>query len=240
MANPRNILCGFLLLLYAGCGPGAVDTDRPTGTQAKAMLSATPNASLVVEVDYVLGRRPSASALALLEKRLNERCNKPAGITVVVDDALPIAQGSYDLRDLKELENSYRDYDKASLYVLYLDGTTPSPEVVLGWAYADTSIVVFSDVVARNADAWATVAEVEAAVLVHELGHVLGLVNVGTPMIRWHEDMRHPGHDTETDCVMYYAIGSSQVRSFVLQLRGPPPTQFGSYCVQDLRANGGR
>lgn len=38
-------------------------------------------------------------------------------------------------------------------------------------------------------------AELEAATLVHETGHHLGLLNAGIPMVRPHEDPSKGAHD---------------------------------------------
>jgi hypothetical protein len=43
-------------------------------------------------------------------------------------------------------------------------------------------------------------------VLLHELGHALGLVGEGVPMLRDHMDHAHPGHSASPDSVMYYRV----------------------------------
>ena len=74
---------------------------------------------------------------------------------------------------------------------------------------------------------------VEPAVLVHELGHELGLVNNGIPMVNGnHEDPDHPAHDSNTNCLMYWAVSTSRVPDLIHN--GPP--DFDADCKADLAA----
>ncbi|HNO59701.1 MAG TPA: hypothetical protein PKH44_03630, partial [Plasticicumulans sp.] len=59
---------------------------------------------------------------------------------------------------------------------------------------------------------------VEAAVAVHEAGHTLGLVDLGTPMVNPHEDPAG-AHDVSPSCVMYASITTDRVGV----LNNPPP-----------------
>lgn len=45
---------------------------------------------------------------------------------------------------------------------------------------------------------------VEQSTIVHELGHALGFVNNGVPMVTNHQDVAHGRHTTDDQCVMYY------------------------------------
>lgn len=225
-----------------GSGAGVVSP----GASAHDLLSAATYTSLVVEVDYVQGQQPSTSALQLLETRLEERCDKPGGVTIVLDDAVPSGGSVYSVSANKALEAQHRDTfasgSTAALYVLYLDGQSAQDSGgsrVLGWAHGPTSIGIFHESIAAAANALVTTAEVEAAVLVHEGGHVLGLVNNGTPMVAAHEDTAHPAHDIDDACIMHWQIETSDIRTLILN-RGAIPTQFDARCVDDLRANGGR
>jgi hypothetical protein len=77
--------------------------------------------------------------------------------------------------------------------------------------------------------------EVEQSVFVHELGHVLGLVNLGTPMVTPHEDT-HPdrrGHSNNQGSVMYWAVETSAIGNILGQ---NPPDDFDNNDRADLRA----
>ena len=77
---------------------------------ARDFLSASPYTSLLVEIDYVQGEAPDQAALNLVQTRLNERCNKPGGITIKVDNAIPTpARSTWSLADVQGLERQYRN-----------------------------------------------------------------------------------------------------------------------------------
>jgi hypothetical protein len=243
--TPRFAACALLVVGLMACGDGRTDPDRPIGRRANDLLSDTTYTSLVVEVDHMPGAEPSQTALDLLEQRLNERCNKPQGIRFVTGDVIPAGKGTYGLSDVSQLEATHRDTrasgTEASLYVLYLNGRSvfdSGQGKTLGWAYASSSICLFAESAGSVADPSAP-AGVESAILVHELGHVFGLVNSGTNMVESHEDLYHPGHDTNSDCVMHYEVESPRVRNIFGQ-RVTTPTQFSANCLQDLKAAGGK
>jgi hypothetical protein len=52
--------------------------------------------------------------------------------------------------------------------------------------------------------------ETELIIWTHEVGHVLGLVNFGLPMVEDHEDPDHEYHDHNEDCVMHWAFERRQ------------------------------
>jgi hypothetical protein len=128
------------------------------------------------------------------------------------------------------------------MYVLYLDGGSDQDSgsgKVLGLTYSTSSFAVFQPNVRASPNLVVGASAVESAVVVHELGHVLGLVDAGTPMVQPHEDAAHAGHDASDACVMYWAIDTSDVLTLI-QNRGAVPTQFDARCVADLQAAGGR
>ncbi len=244
MIHPRSsilIIALALSLTVFGCSHDS-SGDSLLGTSSNSLLSGETYTFLRVEIDYVDGRPPSPAALSILERRLNERCNKPGGIEIVVDDAIPPVASPTSVAAAAELERLYRDDyaegTRAVLYVLYVNGDAEGAPY-LGWAYGPTSITMFGDTIDDASGPTATAAEIEAASLVHEVGHVLGLVNRGAPMAEFHEDLHHRGHDTNRSCVMHYRIETTNV-SFLGMNDGAPPNDFDAACIADLRLNGGR
>ncbi len=258
----RNvILAGFLrarhglwlalVVLAVGLGLSACGDSRSGGTagvgsDAKLFLTATPYDRLVVEVDYVETHPPSQAALALLETRLAERLNKPGGIVLFVDDAIPPVVSPTTRKQISALEARHRDFraegDQAAIYVLYLNGEfTNDTEVwnATGLAYGPSSFCIFKETVDQVASRLVAPVEVERATLVHELGHLLGLVNFGTPMVENHEDPAHRGHDVNVLCVMHHEIETANVR-VLLENGGAPFDDFDAECIADLRAYGGK
>ena len=74
---------------------------------------------------------------------------------------------------------------------------------VLGIAYRNTSMAIFQETIARHTGGALepSAATVEGTVAAHEFGHVLGLVNNGSPME--HQDEPHGRHCDNEDCLMY-------------------------------------
>ena len=77
--------------------------------------------------------------------------------------------------------------------------------------------------------------ELESAVLMHEFGHVLGLVNNGTPMTQNHEG--ESGHCDNEDCLMFYAAETGDMLAI---LGGGSIPTLDEQCLDDLQANGGK
>jgi hypothetical protein len=229
--------------------PVTAAQSSPPGAFAADYLRDAFFTSLVIEVDYPADRPPEAAALALLETRLEERCNKPAGITIVLDDALP--PGTFGTvvtaADIAAIEDANRStYSNlstgtAALYLVYVHGKSDldvGSSVVIGVAYRGGSCAVYADRVDEgDSPPLVTTAEIEGATLVHEIGHLLALVNGGVPMLVPHEDPQSPFHDVDEDCVMYFQL---QISLLGPDIGDPLFAQFDVRCMEDLAAFGGR
>lgn len=201
---------------------------------------------VVVEVNYVAGREPDDGALEALANNLETLCDKPGGVQVIVDDEIP-DQGapawSLDAAEALEVawRNRYRSAAEgtAILYYLYLDGHSVDDgddAFILGYAYHGSSLVLFKDRIDEAAGTLGLLGSVEDTVVVHELGHVLGLVDNGIPMVTDHRDDAHGRHDTNDSCVMYWAAETDAVT----ELLGSGTPEFDDACRADMAAAGGR
>jgi hypothetical protein len=92
-------------------------------------------------------------------------------------------------------------------------------------------LALFADNIADAATPLVSRASIEDAVLLHELGHVLGLVDLARDTGR--ADKEHPGHSSNSASVMYWAVESSLVGQV---LNGPPPRDFDAQDRADLAA----
>jgi hypothetical protein len=128
------------------------NTESGPGQFAADFLSASTYTKLTIEVDYVVGQKPDADALNHLVDVLGTVCDKPDGISVVLDDEIP-SQGSpsWSIAAAEAVElawrDRYRDPDsgEAVLYFLYLDGHSDKDTDdgrILGYAYRGSSLVM--------------------------------------------------------------------------------------------------
>jgi hypothetical protein len=77
----------------------------------------------------------------------------------------------------------------------------------------------------------------EATVTEHEFGHLLGLVDYGTPMAAAHEDSGHAHHCDNQACLMYYGAETIDIAGSLTGGEVPAPDE---HCIADLKANGGK
>lgn len=130
--------------------------------------------------------------------------------------------------DLLSLSGQYRTgvstTDTSYFYIYFVKGYynngSGSQSSVLGVSLNGTPIIaIFKDAVRASAsNPNGPVAKfVEQSTLVHEMGHALGFVNNGVPMVgTQHQDTAHGAHSTNSNCVMYWLNeGSSDLVQFV-------------------------
>lgn len=266
-ASRLGAACLFAILVACGGGGGGGGDDGLAAARDLASVTPTPTSaavnsgagdfaadflrrtnftSLVVEIDYPVGRPPSPGVVQLLEDRLAERCDKPDGVTVFLDDAIPLAEypSILSVDDLDDLEAAHRDnfadlaLREAVLYVLYVKGESDLGGVgtqVLGLTYHGSSVALFVDAAASTGFG-ITTAEVEGTGLVHEAGHCLGLTGSTVPMLVDHRDELHGYHDADEASVMYWII---QVPNVAPNLGDADFAQFDANSVADLAAFGG-
>lgn len=216
--------------------------DRAVGASAGELLSDSKYKSLKIELQYMAGYAPDAAAVSHLQGFLSTYLNKPNGITVVTKEITPSSATTLSTNDVVTLEKQNRSVfssgDQIALYILYTNGVY-SDNAVLGVAYRNTSAVLFGKKIRDNSGGigQASRTKLEATVLEHEVGHLLGLVDVGTPMQTPHKDASHGSHCNNSNCLMYYSAETTDVLGFLLTGNIPP---LDANCVNDLKGNGGK
>jgi hypothetical protein len=242
MRQGHGILLATILLTVAlsGCFHSAASENL-----AEGFVSSERFKKLIVEVDYAEGYRPRDSAISLLQQRINERLDKPGGVTFE-QRAFAATRSTYSNDDLRALEQETRDHttggDTIVLRVLYVNGGHASDTNqgrVLGVQFARTAVAIFKNTVDTSGGLLGVnfnAADVERAVLIHEFGHAIGLVNNGLPMIVNREDADHPKHSTNRDSVMFWAIENTSG----LPLLDRIANNFDQHDIQDIRAAGGK
>ncbi|MFW5945468.1 MAG: hypothetical protein ACOCTN_01160 [Candidatus Natronoplasma sp.] len=195
-------------------------------------LENDPYTDVVIEYDYIEGYEPSETAMTLLEEKI-EKYTEKENIDRDVDDKITAndTKLSYDENDISELKDAYKDHERLEntipIHVLCLNGRWEKNPDVLGISKRPHQIVIFNDVIeekSRNLEA----ERVEAAVLVHEFGHLLSLVELDYESD--HEDKEYEGHcdESEGECVMAGYVDISE------DTEEPPPIEFCELCKSDL------
>ena len=237
------------------------------GFGPRDLVTSEPYRRLLIELDVVEGREPAERALTDFQSQLEAlvvsgHLGKPEGIELRRDETLE-AQVDADtkrsfaeLDALADLHRSVAPGDDASyVHLVYVDGAFESDGddgLVLGFAWGGDSIVMLKDNIERACGGSETlrrpalraladrVCEAsEASVLLHELGHLLGLVDNGTPMVEPHKDEAHGAHDTDEGCLMYWLVERSGVVDVLADRFGSgdeAATPLCEACLADLAA----
>lgn len=258
------VLCTLVLLVPpAGCGATDDDTmgagDSTEGQVPRAVARLIDNErfpALVIEVDSVAGTEPLPEVSVEVVAQLMDLLDKPRGIEVVSDEIVAsrgVEHGWTDSELTALAEESFNlpvPDDTAKIHVMTLDGHAASDDEsnsTVGLAWANTHIALF----AGKIEAVSTpplaqphlqlqlIRTGQFSVWLHEVGHLLGLVNVGAGMVEPHEDVEHPGHDINEDCVMYWAIEQARAVEILQERVIEGDTRafsFDESCRNDLAA----
>ncbi|HZQ27286.1 MAG TPA: hypothetical protein VFA94_06280 [Acidimicrobiales bacterium] len=209
---------------YAGAKGGV-------GAFARTLLRPQPATRLVIEVFTQQGATPASNTLNHAASVLGGASHKP----VSVPAAIAVGGGAQDwtVAQLTELADrqgkAQQGGGQAVLHLLFLRGTFQGDSSILGVAVRGDVAAVFEDQVRSAASPLAPRATIEDAVTEHEMGHLLGLVDLVLHTGR--ADPQHPGHSTNKASVMYWAVESDLVSQV---LDGPPPVDFDNTDRADL------
>jgi predicted Zn-dependent protease len=247
------LILTFFSFTQFGCDTSRDETNqvkdrvaarRPIGAAAREILSAQHFQTLEVEIQYMVGFEPTEELVGSIKTFLEEVTNKPGGVNIFLSAIAPLNQGSYTIQDIRKIEDENRNAYNAGrtfgLYILFLDGYSAEDRgtnFTFGLVHRSSSVAMFGRRVREQAaQSGVSRALLENTVTRHEIGHLMGLVNVGSEMQEHHEDPNHGGHCDNSGCLMYWAVETSNLLN-VLGGQVPP---LDENCRNDLRANGGR
>jgi hypothetical protein len=224
-----------------------ITNKQTTGSSSNDLLSDKKFTSMVVELVYVTGFEPSTTAVNNLLSFLQARTYKPNGITIQKRAIPSPGKTTFTVDEIVAIENANRTKfntsNQIAIWVFFADGksvTDTSTSVVLGTAYWNTSLVIYQKTVQGLSDSplEPNRSLLETTAINHELGHILGLTNLGAALQSAHEDNAHPKHCDVSSCLMYWAAETGHGVSNMVS--GGTAVQLDAQCLADLRANGGR
>jgi len=189
--------------------------SRPVGGVAAALLQPGRGDRVVVEVRAQDGAAPSQATIDHLVRVLGASSGK----TVSIDGVDPIGGGARDWTQQQIISAAASASQIESgrsqvvLRLLFLRGSYGGDRSVLGAAVAGDVAAVFADRVASAAGLLVDPAVVEDAVTMHEVGHLLALVDLILGTGRGDPD--HPGHSRNKRSVMYWQVESDLISQLV-------------------------
>ncbi len=220
---------------------------KSVGDSANDLLSSQNSDTLFLELFYVDGLKPTDNTIANFQSFLENRLNKPGGIQMELKQIESPGQTVYSIQDIRDLEDdirtAYNDDNRITVSGIFIDGEyseNTENGSVLGVAYRNTSFVIFEETVQSfsGQPLAPSTTVLETTVLDHEFGHLLGMVNAGTPMQTDHQDTEHGRHCTNEDCLMYWTAETGE--GLLNMISGGSIPTFDSLCLGDLQANGGK
>ena len=196
---------------------------------------------ILIEVDVVGNQTPDLEALEHLKLILERESEKEVEISV--DDQLNSSRTVFSLKQINDLEGEHRDRYRgdgtAIIYIQYLNGSFDDSPEYRGVAYHGSSCALFMATVREDGVRDGKSLALEKRTLVHEAGHLLGLVEINYRSEHQHQDPEHEyhcNHENTTgasDCVMGLIKDSDSVDKDEI------PLDFCEYCLADLEQQRG-
>jgi len=232
-------IAGVLVVLLCGCGA----FRRPVGKvkeqpyRSQSILEAD-SPSLVVEIDYLEGHAPSPVSVRLLGRRLALYTDKPEGIRIHVDDEIPAKRWDGKRSTMRALVEAHAEPPSGNvgyIYLMYLPGFRN----YRGLSFQPRKLskrfnhpLAFVYPGRLRGRLWVTRQRQESSVVVHEVGHLMGLVS--------HPEHYVDGHCTNSWCLMYDGLDARSVvlHSLPTLFWGYLPTRFCRACRRDLWPDG--
>lgn len=251
-------------VLAAGCmdiGARVVPDGGPAWTSARALVWSWPP-KLVVEVDFLPGREPTKTALDNLVAQLRNVTAKKEIELVVEPIGLERDWGGPDrlwttsevaavADEVSSTGGQLVVNDTAYLHLVFLNGyaeTEAEGGYRISGFSAERFVVIFPDDLRRDTELGVVLPvgpdprhvliyeKAERWLVIHEVGHSLGLIGVGAPVQTPRASDRNPVHSEERESPMYELdrSGNSYLDDFSEDKQAP--YVFSENDLADLRA----
>ena len=243
-SRPLIILLSILLLtpVLSGClSDDLLDDVMPQlkGIPGGLTMACLTNSydKMIIEIDYESGYKPETSSTDILKQRISEVCSFSKGVSIEFTETDFADVGTWSADDVREQGWANKQVEPTSgktlRWQLIFPAETNDDDNVLGVAVDASTIAIFGESVDGAAGFLnrPSAEEVENSVIVHEIGHLLGLVNLVYTSPVDHESSDNPGHSNNEDSVMYWAIESVTVANFI---SGDLPNEFDQDDKDDL------
>ena len=241
--NAKHISYLFALTLFlssfSGCFSKEEILPEPFGIPGGlvlACLNSSEFTELTIEIDYEIDQKPRPETLELLVDRINSVCHKQS---VTYDLFLTDFEheGEWTDEEIRATGRETREMDamvegELRFHFMFPSGAHVN-ENVLGVSVDASTVMIFVDQIkeAENLVQRPSWENIEAAVTIHELGHLLGLVNLVYVSNIDHEDSEHKGHSSNDQSVMYWAVETSDIANILF---GNVPNDFDADDRGDL------
>jgi hypothetical protein len=217
----------------APAAPSA-DAGGPPGSFAPSLLRPAASTQLVLELQVAPGAQPAQAVVDHVRATLAAATGKPVSVTVG-----PAPAGTdWDDGSIRAAADAgattAQGGGTAVLRLLLLRGSFAGDDGVLGVAVRGDVAAVFVDRAEAAAGLLGDPQAITTSVATHEVGHLLGLVDLVLDTGR--ADPDHPGHSRNPGSVMYWAVESDLISSL---LGSRPPRDFDADDLADLRAIAG-
>lgn len=224
------------------------------GASGGDILTTEDYDRIQMEIAYVNGFRPTDLALDNLRQFLQERTFKE-DISYIFRPLPSPEEEDLTLQEIATLEtdnrSTYNEGRTLSVYIYFADAPSVNDDeseglVTLGAVYRNTSMVIHESTIRDLASksVLITVAEVESTALIHEFGHLFGLVDLGTPEVNPHEDPQASNHCDVAGCLMRAELEFGTGILSILEKRAAKGLSelpaLDAECIRDLQAIGGR
>jgi predicted Zn-dependent protease len=248
--NIKTVFVLFISIAFMSCTKSIVFNEelhknnfhrQKVGKSSRDLLACDKYGALKIEVQYMPGFKPDEEAILNLKNFLYDHLHKPDGITIEMKQIKASKDSILSLNDIVAIETASRKKfttaKEIAVYVLYTNGLFIDDKM-LGYAYLNTSVVVFGKNVWENSNAYKKPgrSHLETKILQHEIGHLLGLVNVDAPPQAKGKKDRGK-HCSNKQCLMYHLIDTEAPPGVLFKKELP---KLGKECLQDLVAYGGQ